>query len=117
MSLLGIAKAVAGPIIGGIFSARGQDEANDKNVMLARENRAFQERMSNTAVQRRALDLEKAGFNRMLAIRESAASSPAGSLAHPMQNVGAAGVAGAMSGAAVAKLGPEIEKIKADTGS
>ena len=45
-----------GSIIGGIFSAFGQRSANKANLAIARENRAFQREMSNTAVRRRMRD-------------------------------------------------------------
>lgn len=59
-----------------------QKRANETNMNLNSKNRAWQEYMSNTAVQRHADDLEAAGFNRLLAAGGEGASTPSGNVAH-----------------------------------
>jgi len=78
-----IASAVAGDVVSGLFNARE-----------ASKNRRFQQQMSNTAYQRAATDLEKAGLNRILALG-APASTPGGSVAQ-MSGLGA-GIVGAMN--------------------
>jgi hypothetical protein len=113
-----------GEIVGGLISKSGQKSANAANLKIAREQMAFQERMSNTAYQRSSSDLKKAGLNRILALG-SPASSPAGAQA-TMQNENAQlgqSVAGGVNSAVSLAQGiasikntqAQTDKIKAET--
>lgn len=103
-----------GSIIGGLFGRSGQSAANKQNLKIAREQMAFQERMSSTAYQRSAKDLEAAGLNRILALG-SPASSPVGARAQ-MQNPDAhlqKGVEQAINSAlATKRLSQEIKNMQ-----
>ncbi len=65
------------PILLGLLASGASSAVSYK---IAKENRQFQERMSNTAYQRSMADMRKAGLNPILAYKQGGATAPAGSL-------------------------------------
>jgi len=117
MDPISAAIGAGGNILGGLIGARGQASANRANLKIAREQMAFQERMSSSAYQRSASDLKKAGLNRILALG-SPASSPQGASA-TMQNekamLGQAVQNAAMTAAQINNVNAQTKKIKTET--
>ena len=103
MSVLGAAAITGGLGLAGSLISGSQSRAE------ARKNRAFQERMSNTAYQRAADDMEAAGLNRILAIG-SPATTPGGAVAQ-IPDYGASISQGINVGANVASSAKQISKI------
>lgn len=84
-----------GSLGAGAFASMGAHSANTGNKKLAREQMAFQERMSNTSYQRSIADMEAAGLNPALMYSQGGASTPGGATAH-MTNEASPGISSAM---------------------
>lgn len=81
MALSLAAATLGGSLLSSAFGLFGAKKQNKAAQQEASTNREFQQRMSNTAYQRAANDLQKAGLNRILAVKQGGATSPSGAVA------------------------------------
>jgi len=72
----------AGSIFSNERNISAASEANEQNIALARENRNWQEYMSNTSHQREVADLKAAGLNPVLSAGGGGSSTPSSAAAH-----------------------------------
>lgn len=86
-----VLEVVGGPLIGGLMSNQGAQQANSASAAMSREQmdwssaeaqkqKDWEERMSSSAYQRAMLDMKKAGLNPILASKTGGASTPGSNL-------------------------------------
>ena len=114
----GPAGAFLGQIGGSLLDRSSQQSANQANQANSQAQRDWEERMSNTAMQRRVEDLKAAGLNPVLAAGSSGASTPSyttPNIEPEMKNTGQQFSQTAMNMLAMKKMKADTENIQANT--
>lgn len=113
-AILGTGMAMADSLI----QSKGQSDINQANITQAKEQTAFQERMSSTAYQRATEDMRQAGLNPMLAYGQGGASAPQGAqgqLANAAPEIGKPIMEQLMNAAELKAINTTTDKTKQDT--
>lgn len=117
---IGAAGSLIGNAIGGSKNLEATNSTNKANKAIAKQQMAFQERMSNTAHQRQTSDMLKAGLNPILSATGGSGASQPGGASATMQTpdhsyVGKSLEAGISSGMNLMSTMSALKKQEADT--